>query len=142
MGDPLGSPRVAPLFANCSSRLSSIWLFYSFSTPSPNLLSLSLTPPLTNHECGQHRRGQREWAPLIATNDRKCAGIHSKRQNFAAKVCHNGASPVVHVAELGESYACICSSGRSSTRAQSYASRKIRRTSRRSPLAHKRLKRA
>ncbi|KAL0293034.1 UNVERIFIED_CONTAM: hypothetical protein Sradi_6959700 [Sesamum radiatum] len=26
--------------------------------------------------------GQREWAPLIATNDRKCAGIHSKRQNF------------------------------------------------------------
>ncbi|KAL0281776.1 UNVERIFIED_CONTAM: hypothetical protein Sradi_7288900 [Sesamum radiatum] len=50
-------------------------------------------------------------APLIATNDRKCAGIHSKRQNFAAKVCHNGASPVVHVAELGESYACICSSG-------------------------------
>ncbi|KAL0282957.1 UNVERIFIED_CONTAM: hypothetical protein Sradi_7245600 [Sesamum radiatum] len=55
-----------------------------------------------------------------------------RRNTFeTAEFCqkyHNGASPVVHVAELGESYACICSSGRSSTRAQSYASRKIRRT--------------
>ncbi|KAL0293036.1 UNVERIFIED_CONTAM: hypothetical protein Sradi_6959900 [Sesamum radiatum] len=39
--------------------------------------------------------------PIDRDDDRKCAGIHSKRQNFAAKVCHNGASPVVHVAQLG-----------------------------------------
>ncbi|KAL0455171.1 UNVERIFIED_CONTAM: hypothetical protein Slati_0856300 [Sesamum latifolium] len=67
---------------------------------------------------------------------------YMENAELAAKMCHNGASPVVHIVELGESFACICSSGRSSTRAQSYASRKIRRPSYRSPLAHKRLMRA
>ncbi|KAL0282961.1 UNVERIFIED_CONTAM: hypothetical protein Sradi_7246000 [Sesamum radiatum] len=130
MGDPWEVLVLHPFLRTAPPGCLVFGFFIRFSTPEPQSisLSLSLTPPLTNHECGQHRRGQREWAPLIATNDRKCAGIHSKRQNFATKVCHNGASPVVHVAELGESYACICSSGRSSTRAQSYASRKIRRT--------------
>ncbi|KAL0361782.1 UNVERIFIED_CONTAM: hypothetical protein Sradi_3863100 [Sesamum radiatum] len=57
--------------------------------------------------------------PTERVDDRKCAGMHSKRLNFGDGIGHNGASPVVHVVELGESFACICCSPRNSTRAQS-----------------------
>ncbi|XP_011099176.1 U-box domain-containing protein 32-like [Sesamum indicum] len=62
---------------------------------------------------GPMRRG---GGPLIATNDRKWAQMHLKWPNFGYEVGHNRASPVFHVVELGESFACICCSTRNSTR--------------------------
>ncbi|KAL0440311.1 UNVERIFIED_CONTAM: hypothetical protein Slati_2514100 [Sesamum latifolium] len=122
MGDPLGSPRVAPLFANHASRLSSLLFFRLLSfffAHSPLSPSDPRDPWPARDEWGPRRRLRRVTAPSNATNDRKRAENHPKWLNFGDEMAHNGASPVVHVVDLGESFACICSSTRNSTRAKS-----------------------
>ncbi|KAL0283477.1 UNVERIFIED_CONTAM: hypothetical protein Sradi_7227300 [Sesamum radiatum] len=119
MGDPLGSPRVAPLFANLTSRLSShqLFLFFFFFACSPTRYrSLHEIPELPG-QLGLLGPTERVW-PTERDGRPKMGGTHPKWLNFG-EMGHNGASPVAHVVELGESFAWICSSPRNSTRAQS-----------------------
>ncbi|KAL0293902.1 UNVERIFIED_CONTAM: hypothetical protein Scaly_3133500 [Sesamum calycinum] len=89
MGDPLGSPRVAPLFANLSSRFSSLLLFIFFfffwrTLPSPTALSVRF-------ESSRAGWGPRSgFGPQNAMNDRKRAGTHPKWLNFGGEMGHKG----------------------------------------------------
>ncbi|KAL0283475.1 UNVERIFIED_CONTAM: hypothetical protein Sradi_7227100 [Sesamum radiatum] len=82
MGDPLGSPRVAPLFANLSSRLSSHQLFlFFFFFCSPTRYRSSMRFQSSRASSGSVGPTVRVWPPN-AMDDRKWAGTHPKWLNF------------------------------------------------------------
>ena len=120
MGDPLGSPRVAPLFAASLSRClyfvsRHLWTrlpIISASSSHPRSTSVQWDPPRLVLGPGTRRRNFR------AT---KLAGSGPKRLNFAPQNGPNGASPVGHGVGLGTSFACICCGPRNTTRISSYA---------------------
>ncbi|KAL0283476.1 UNVERIFIED_CONTAM: hypothetical protein Sradi_7227200 [Sesamum radiatum] len=116
MGDPLGSPRVAPLFANLTSRLSSHQLFlFFFFCALPPATAPSMRFQSSRASSGSVGPTERVWPTNAMTTEK---GRNApKWLNFGKNGARRG-SPVAH-SWSSERASRGYAARRNSTRAQS-----------------------